>query len=627
MINTRKKWLKTSALETQRKKIEEYIACSNLQGDMTKIVYILYSLHKATNTKTLLLRTFFPEFIEAVKVLPTLQLDISSCGYLIDYILQSDLSQQLEDGEKHSQRKKRGAFFTPYPIAYLIVENTIDHQKSSMSILDPACGTGVFLSAAAEFLKKLGKSNLEISHLLHGWDINQDSLKIAQCLLAVELGLNETAQKRLLSSNQFIAKDTIIEPIENDNLFFQRSHDKYDFDYIVTNPPYDRLKADSGSTAYKKTVSDYVSIIRKSNKYPLSSDGSVDLYRLFVERVLQIRVPQRSKIGLIIPASFCSDKNAQKLRSSILAKNIIDKALFIPERIKAFEGVTQSFVILILKSDEKNNIFSTGLVSKKDAEYSVSNPILNCTESVLDAFPDEKNIIHLCKTSYSLIRELNKFPKIKDLSYIRNKRGELDLSLKRQYLGYGQNKLIRGAHVQEYSISKNLNLVDYEGFVSSIKGTSKFDDINAARICCQQISNMDSAKRLKFAYVDKNLILGNSLNYIASSQSKDYLYGLMTVLNSLLLDWRFRISSSNNHVNNYEIDQLPLPDDVAAIEKIGRLFLSVQCTIRDGSIRALIEKEVLNLYGCMSYEEFLVSTHPLGEVFLNYSESKEKQYA
>ena len=32
------------------------------------------------------------------------------------------------------------------------------------------------------------------------------------------------------------------------------------------------------------------------------------------------------------------------------------------------------------------------------------------------------------------------------------------------------------------------------------------------------------------------------------------------LLNSSLLNWRFKVTSSNNHINNYEIDDLPVVD-------------------------------------------------------------------
>ena len=76
---------------------------------------------------------------------------------------------------------------------------------------------------------------------------------------------------------------------------------------------------------------------------------------------------------------------------------------------------------------------------------------------------------------------------------------------------------------------------------------------------------MDSKKRLKFALVEEEILLGNSLNYIISNISEDFIFGLYSIFNSILLDWRFCTTSSNNHVNNYELDNLPLPKSTSDI--------------------------------------------------------------
>ena len=33
---------------------------------------------------------------------------------------------------------------------------------------------------------------------------------------------------------------------------------------------------------------------------------------------------------------------------------------------------------------------------------------------------------------------------------------------------------------------------------------------------------------------------------------------MKVLLNSALLNWRFKITSTNNHINNYELDELPI---------------------------------------------------------------------
>lgn len=85
------------------------------------------------------------------------------------------------------------------------------------------------------------------------------------------------------------------------------------------------------------------------------------------------------------------------------------------------------------------------------------------------------------------------------------------------------------------------------------------------RLICNQISNIDKVKRLNFVKSKPKDIIGNSCNYInineeylSNSDITILLDKLKYVLNSYILNWRFKITSSNNHINNYELDELPL---------------------------------------------------------------------
>lgn len=84
------------------------------------------------------------------------------------------------------------------------------------------------------------------------------------------------------------------------------------------------------------------------------------------------------------------------------------------------------------------------------------------------------------------------------------------------------------------------------------------NDFKRKRLICQQISNAGQNKRLKFVFSDETDILGNSCNYISADENT--LKKLYLLLNSNILNWRFKITSSNNHINNYELDELPIAD-------------------------------------------------------------------
>ena len=68
---------------------------------------------------------------------------------------------------------------------------------------------------------------------------------------------------------------------------------------------------------------------------------------------------------------------------------------------------------------------------------------------------------------------------------------------------------------------------------------------------------MDSARRLKAALVPKGVFLGDMTNSIVSrGVPLDYLLG---VLNSRLLNWRFKLTSTNNYISARELESLPVP--------------------------------------------------------------------
>ena len=87
-------------------------------------------------------------------------------------------------------RKKKGIFFTPYKIAkdiFLLSYNNFDNKKGIKSILDPACGSCTFLSAAAHCLVKKGMSYKKIIRILYGYDLNEIFFKTGYLLIQLEL--------------------------------------------------------------------------------------------------------------------------------------------------------------------------------------------------------------------------------------------------------------------------------------------------------------------------------------------------------------------------------------------------------------------------------------------------------
>src|SRR4051812_21856487 len=94
-------------------------------------------------------------------------------------------------------RKQRGAFFTPYEIAEFTAGWALA-GRSDARVLDPTCGEGVFLLAAARQLAAAGAPPQAVVRQLYGVDIHTNSLAETEALLA-----DEGAAATLIESDFF----------------------------------------------------------------------------------------------------------------------------------------------------------------------------------------------------------------------------------------------------------------------------------------------------------------------------------------------------------------------------------------------------------------------------------------
>jgi adenine-specific DNA-methyltransferase len=89
----------------------------------------------------------------------------------------------------------------------------------------------------------------------------------------------------------------------------------------------------------------------------------------------------------------------------------------------------------------------------------------------------------------------------------------------------------------------------------------KLQHIERLRVVGRQCSYLKKPRRLSFSLIDGPAVVANSCNYLVvrADDPHDLSRFLLGALNSAVLEWRFRLTSSTNHVGNYEIDALPLP--------------------------------------------------------------------
>ena len=279
----------------------------------------------------------------------------------------------------------------------------------------------------------------------------------------------------------------------------------------------------------------------------------LNYYQLSIEMILRL-TKTNGQIGIICPSSLFADLTSAKLRKHILTSHKLHFIRYYPEAARLFENVSQSTVIFYLQKNGKTDKIG---IEISDNLFDIN------FETIKNVFPTNFEIPLIDKTGWSILSKISRHKKVKDISYIRNRRGELDLTLYKPFITTKNTgwRLVRGNMISENGvIDRNGEFVEIDGFLNKKSGDFKTHDYNKERLICQQISNVDMQKRLKFVFCDKTDILGNSCNYIVSTRKQSDLKKLFFILNSELLNWRFKITSSNNHINNYELDELPIVD-------------------------------------------------------------------
>lgn len=502
------------------------------------------------------------------------ELDLISVIELIGLTHQKRKEKQTIS--RTDERKHNGIYYTNYSIARRIAEDTIllyknNFDPTKLTFLEPCCGTGIFALAYLDVIFKLNKNYLpkaqQIINNMYFADIDGEAISLLKSILTTYLEKRYFVKVYIPETNLYVGD--VLFTVKNGELTktdLKTIFNKKDkFDIVLTNPPYKLLKANSnkyneGTDNYKKDVTEILSYIRKHNVYKYNS-GTLNLYKLFLEEILENYTNKEGKIGILIPSTLLTDKQSYELRNRILNSYTLSTIYTIPEKNNFFVDIRQAFCFFsVNKSELSNDLFLKMNISDTKE---LDNNVISVTKTKVSSISTLQEIVSTDNIGWQILEKIHKYNKLKDFPSISNLRGELDLTIDKRFItneGTEYN-LLRGNGIKEFALKKDNLYVDNK-FINKLNGKAKF--LLSERIACQQISNINLAKRLKFTKVPKKIVLGNSCNFIVKnsdallSENNISLHYLLGILNSFLLNWRFKLTSSNNHIGNYELDELPI---------------------------------------------------------------------
>ena len=489
------------------------------------------------------------------------------------------MHQKTKESEKIANTDKRkhfGIYYTDYDIARLIAKEALNDIRRNdlleLRFYEPCAGGGIFIVAFIdEVFARIPQSAGSLQKLMNNIyfsDVDDDAINMLLKLLPLYIKSKYGANIKIRNENYFSGNALLKK--DSQKIFKVHPKDilnvKDGFDIVLTNPPYKLLKANSdkyqdenNENRHALDIKEVVSFIR-NNKIYKYNQGTLNYYRIFLEEILENYTKPDGKIGVIVPATLLNDKQSELLRKRIVNCYKLSKLYIIPEKNDFFPDISQAFCFFALDKKEHGGVIeiNTEVINKND----FPNDGVKIEIEQFKQLGSHAPIVAENYTGWQILKKMNRAPKLHSLISIHNARGELDLTLDKAFISEQDTflPLLRGNNIDEFSYTLGEYFVTAD-FVKRVSAKGKY--VLKERIVCQQVSNIHLEKRLKFVRIPSNIVLGNSCNFLAFNQSLfdgdsvslDYLLG---ILNSFLLNWRFKATNSNNHISNYELAELPI---------------------------------------------------------------------
>ena len=204
-------------------------------------------------------------------------------------------------------KKKHGIFDTPEDVADFIIKRI--SVKKNLKILEPGCGSGIFVDLLADKLRNIGLKKRDIfSKVIYCFDQQKGSIK-------------RIREKYKISGENY--------NIRRSNFFSNTFFDEQRFDYIIGNPPYGA-----------KLTSDDLDYIKKNPEiFPLKSNESSVL---FICKAIHL-LKEGGKLIFVLPATLLRVKAYAELRKFLKEETFLNLLVNLE---KKFKGVGYETIIL-----------------------------------------------------------------------------------------------------------------------------------------------------------------------------------------------------------------------------------------------------------------------------------------
>lgn len=277
---------------------------------------------------------------------------------------------QIRKGEEKvkSKRKSQGIYYTPKYIVEFIVRETLGEvlKKTKpkdirkIKVLDPACGSGSFLTVAYDtILESVDKRSLFtkfdiLKDNIYGVDLDGQAVEIAQLNLLLKV-LQQRTKLPVLQNNLRVGNSLLAEGEPEHKPFdiekeFAGVAEQGGFDVIIGNPPY--IKEYTNRAAFDGL---------HENPY---YQGKMDIWTLFAARAID-QLKDGGYFSFIAPNNWLTNAGASIFRDKVLTEGQIVKFVDFGD-FKVFKDAGIQTMIFIFKKGKPKKSYQTAYAKITD---------------------------------------------------------------------------------------------------------------------------------------------------------------------------------------------------------------------------------------------------------------------
>jgi type I restriction-modification system DNA methylase subunit len=339
------------------------------------------------------------------------------------------------------------------------------------------------------------------------------------------------------------------------------------FDAVIGNPPYDVL----ASEELGYDVSDDLIYYEALQVYEPAIRGKKNLYKMFICRAVD-EIRAQGVCSFIVPMPLLGDDQAAGVRKMLFEKTRFTAIEVFPQKDdphdRVFPEAKLATCVFVCRGTPSRERFQVRTHPGRVIEET-SLTLRISAEEILKFDPENVTIPSCTQRDWEIAIKILANEKIGRLrDHCQASQGEVNETTdgKKDFISSNPKdgpQILRGSNICMYVLREaSQGEAIYLRKEKYLKG--KPDSVKALhhqqrRVGWQESSPQNNFRRIIAAAIPDQSFCNHLINYIPEQDSNLPLDLLLALFNSKLLDWYFRLGSTNAHVSHYQVEILPCP--------------------------------------------------------------------